>query len=430
MHVLLRHRRRLCLVLPMLAALAGPATAGRDVSAVPLEEPESLVAGVLRLADERLALMPSVAATKWIHRRGIEDAAREQAVIEGSAAQAARAGLAREPVARLFELQIRLARDLQKGLHAQWARDGFDAPPVAPSLADTLRPRLDRLTTAMIEALYVAAPALGDGERLQAVAREVLPATRWPPAARDELLASLASVRLDAARSLDRARGVGVLRIGTPADYAPFSALSDGRIDGSDVALALRLSTALGLRPVFLHTSWSSLLRDLADDRFDIAIGGISVSDARRAVAAFSLPVARSGKTAVGRCTDGARLASLNAIDRAEVQIVENPGGTNEGFARRTVHAASVHIHPDNRTIFDELLAGRADVMFTDETEVTLAIRHHRELCRLLAEAYEITDKAFLLPREPAWAAAIDGWLGPELGRGVPAELLQDYLGR
>ena len=430
MHVLLRRRRRLWLVLPLLAALATPATAGPGAAAIPLEDPQTLLTGVLRLADERLALMPAVAVTKWIHRQAIEDTAREHAVIEGAASQAAGAGLAREPVARLFELQVRLARQLQQELHERWSRDGFDAEPVPTSLTDALRPRLDRLTTALVEALYLAAPALRDRNLLRAVANDVLPATRWTPAAREELVTALTQVRLVSPRSLGRARAVGVLRIGTPADYAPFSALSDGRVDGSDVALAVRLATALGLRPVFVHTSWSSLLRDLADDRFDIAVGGISVSDARQAVAGFSLPVARSGKTAVGRCTDRARLASLTAIDRAGVRVIENPGGTNEGFARRTLHAASVRIHPDNRTVFGELLAGHADVMFTDETEVALAIRHHRDLCRLLAEAYETTDKAFLLPREPAWAGVIDDWLRPELERGVPAALLEDYLGR
>ena len=426
----LRRRVRPWLALPLLAALAAPATAGVGAADIPLEDPQTLLTAVLRLADERLALMPAVAVTKWNHRQAIEDTAREHAVIEGAASQAAGAGLGREPVAQLFALQVRLARQLQQALHEHWSREGFDVEPVPNSLTDTLRPRLDQLTTALVGALYLAAPALGDRTLLLAVANDVLPAARWAPAAREELLAALARVRLVRPRSLGRARSAGFLRIGTPADYAPFSALSDGRVDGSDVALALRLATALGLRPVFIHTAWSSLLRDLADDRFDIAVGGISVIAARQAVATFSLPVARSGKTAVGRCTDRARLASLTAIDRAGVHVVENPAGTNESFARRTLHAASVRIHPDNRTVFGELLGGRADVMFTDETEVTLAIRRHPDLCRLLTKAYEVTDKAFLLPREPAWAAAIDDWLKRELERGVPAALLEDYLGR
>ena len=190
----------------------------------------------------------------------------------------------------------------------------------------------------------------------------------------------------------------------------------------------MRLAAALGLRPVFVRSSWRSLLADLDADRFDIAVGGISVTAARQAVASFSLPVAHSGKTAIGRCADRERLGTLAAIDQPGVRVVENAGGTNEAFARDTLHQAALRIHADNRTVFDEIVADRADVMFTDDTEVALATRRHPELCRLLTELYAPADKAILLPRDPAWARVVDGWLGPELARGTPARLLDDQL--
>ncbi|MBS0394264.1 MAG: transporter substrate-binding domain-containing protein [Proteobacteria bacterium] len=237
-------------------------------------------------------------------------------------------------------------------------------------------------------------------------------------------------MRLSAPRSLARARAAGVLRIGTPGDYAPFSLSSDGRLAGADVELAGRLAAALGLRPVFIATSWRTLLADLAADRFDVAAGGVSVTAARRAVAAFSLPTAHGGKTAIGRCRDRTRFASLAAIDQPGVTVVENAGGTNESAARALLHAATLRIHPDNRTVFDELAAGRADAMFTDDTEVALVTRRRAELCRLLPDLFQPADKALLLPPEPEWAAAVDAWLGPELARGTPARLLEEALAR
>jgi ABC-type amino acid transport substrate-binding protein len=80
--------------------------------------------------------------------------------------------------------------------------------------------------------------------------------------------------------------------------------------------------------------------------------------------------------------------------------------------------------------VFDELVADRADVMFTDDTEVALATRRHAELCRLLPELYAPADKAFLLPRDPAWARAVDAWLATEIAQGTPARLLEEQLGR
>jgi cyclohexadienyl dehydratase len=407
---------------------------GAEPASAPLYGPADLVGEVLARADDRLALMPAVAAAKWANHQSVSDPAREAAVTLAAGDRAAALGLLREPVVALFALQVRLARAAQESLHGRWQRgEGLEERGSPQSRAGALRPRLDRLTDELVEALYLAAPALAEPDatsRFAAVARERLPSPRWSAADRAEFLTALAAVRLAAPRSLERTRAVRVLRIGTPADYAPFAVEAGGRVAGADVALALKLASALGLRAVFVRSSWRTLLDDLEADRFDIAVGGISVNAARLAAGSFSLPIAHGGKTAVGRCADRERLGRLAAIDQPAVRVVENPGGTNESFARETLHAAQLRIHADNRTVFDELVADRADVMFTDDIEIALATRRHPQLCRLLPDLYLPTDKALLLPRDPAWAAAVNGWLAPEIARGTPAALLAEQLAR
>lgn len=417
---------------PALAMAAMAAMAAPGPEAPVIADRASLVDRVFALADERRAMMPAVAATKWLQDRPIADPPREAAVIAAAADRAAALGLARGPVTDFFTLQIRLARDTQTALHDHWRRDGFDAAPVPPSLGGELRPRLDRLTQDLLDALYLAAPFMTDIEPalLDERARRQLSPERWSDGERRELTAVLATIRTDAPRSPGRARAAGVLRIGTPGDYAPFSLAVDGRLSGVDVELATRLAAALGLRPVFIQTSWKNLMADLAADHFDIAAGGVSITPARAAVAAFSRPTAHGGKTAVGRCRERDRLSSFAAIDQPDIRVVENPGGTNERFARQALQRASVRIHPDNRTIFEELRAGRADVMFTDDTEIALVTRRMPELCRLLDGIYEPADKAFLLPAGADWVGTVDGWLAPELERGTPARLLDAYLSR
>lgn len=422
----------LLVLLCALFALVQPACAS-DSTAPELTDADALVARTLSLADQRLALMPAVAAAKWRQQQPIGDPAREALVIQAAADRAARAGLARAPVAALFAVQIRLARASQDALFQQWQQAGFDAQMPALSLAGELRPRIDRLTADFIEALYLAAPSLAvDGavERYDKLAATLLPVSRWSPDARAELLKALVQVRFAAPRSLARARAAGVLRIGTPADYAPFSLETAGKLEGSDIELANELAQALGLKPVFVRTSWKTLLADLAADRFDLAVGGIAVTPARQAVAGFSLPLAHGGKTALGRCDDRARFTSLEAIDQPGVRVIENAGGTNEAFARAALHRAALGVQPDNRSVPDALLAGRADVMFTDDTEVALIAHRQPRLCRLLPQLYAPADKAFLLPREPEWASAVNAWLAPQIARGEPARLLQEYLAR
>jgi len=423
------HRFRLSPLLALLLLLSGRSIPAGAVESAPLASARDLVGAVCAVADQRLAVMPGVAAAKWASGQPITDTAREAIVIRAAGDGAAALGLARAPVETLFGLQVRLARQTQEALHARWRRDGYDEPGPVPSLADDLRPRLDRLTRELMQALYLAAPFLA-GQDLAAIAAERLPPERWSEAARAEFVAALAGVRLEGARTPARARAAGLLRIGTPGDYSPFATLRDGRLEGADVDLGVRLAGALGLRPVFVASGWGSLVEDLEADRFDLAVGGISITAARRARAAFSLPLARGGKTAIGRCRDRERLDSWASIDRDGVRVVENAGGTNESFARRRLQHARLLVHPDNRTVFTELSDGRADVMFTDDIEIALVTRQRPDLCRLLAELYDPSEKAILLPRDGGWDEAVDGWLRPALAEGVPAALLAEHLAR
>jgi cyclohexadienyl dehydratase len=219
-----------------------------------------------------------------------------------------------------------------------------------------------------------------------------------------------------------------VLRIGTTGDYAPYSIESGGRLEGADIELATALAAALGVRPVFVRTSWPSLLQDLVADRFDLAAGGVSVTAARRAVGSFSTVYATGGKTIIARCRDASRYSSLAAIDRPQVRVIVNPGGTNQQFVLDQLHRAQVIVHPDNRSVFEELRAGRADVMVTDDVEVELQTRRHPDLCRALPGTLTRTDKALLLPRDPALEARIDTLLAPEIAAGRPARWLAAFI--
>jgi cyclohexadienyl dehydratase len=395
-------------------------------------EERAAVARVLDLADQRLALMPDVAAAKWATGQPVADPARESAVADSAAAGGARLGLAAAPVRALFELQIAEARRAQQALIQQWREGGSGPSGPAPDLARDLRPRLDELLIAQLRAIYLAAAALerqGFVESHASLARERLPDTRWTKSSRSALLTALGHIRRDGPATLARAEAAGYLRIGTPGDYAPFSVEAEGQLSGSDIALTTRLAAALGLEAVFVRTSWGRLLDDLAQDRYDLAVGGISVTAARSASGRFSVSHASGGKTAIGRCRDTARYDALEDIDHPGVRVIVNPGGTNEQFVRGRLHQAEIRVHPDNRTVFEEILAGRADVMITDDTEVELQTRRHAELCRLLPGTLDRVDKAFLLQPDEGLARAVDGWLGPVVGRGEALWLLRQAEG-
>ena len=237
--------------------------------------------------------------------------------------------------------------------------------------------------------------------------------------------AALAQTRLD--DILQR----GTLRVGLTGDYRPFSIKTpDGGMAGLDVDMAQDLAHSLGVTLEIVPTAWPSLMADLHGDKFDIAMGGITITLERQKVAFFSAPVLQSGKTPITRCADRDKFTTLADIDRPGVRVIVNPGGTNERFDRTHLHAADIVMFPDNARIFDELVAGHADVMITDGVETRLQQKLHPELCAIHPDApFDHSELGYLLPRDVVLQQFVDLWLHVAKETGALGRLENTYLG-
>ena len=229
---------------------------------------------------------------------------------------------------------------------------------------------------------------------------------------------------------LDAILARGVVRVGLTGDYRPFSIKDgDGRFEGLDVDMAESLAKGLGVRLEIVPTAWPTLLPDLQSQKYDIGMGGITVTLDRAKTAYFSAPVMRSGKTPIARCADQARFTSLADIDKPGVRVIVNPGGTNESFARANVKQAQLILFPNNAAIFEELVANHADVMMTDAVETRLQQRLHPELCAVHPDQpFNFSELAYMLPRDPALKAWVDQWLHIQAETGERQRLLAKWL--
>jgi cyclohexadienyl dehydratase len=225
----------------------------------------------------------------------------------------------------------------------------------------------------------------------------------------------------DRSPTLDRIRAAGVLRVGTTGDYTPFSLLQpDGSYQGADIDMAHDLAATIGVQLQFVPSVWIDLLDDFLEDRFDIAMGGVTVTAARAERAIFSVPTFVDGKRPLARVADRERFTSIAAIDQPGVRVIANPGSANEAFARANFKRAEVTIHHDNASVFAEIVAGRADVMVTDGLEADHQAQLHPELCAVPVEApFTRLEKAYMFARDPVLKAFVDRWLAAAFASGA-----------
>jgi cyclohexadienyl dehydratase len=224
----------------------------------------------------------------------------------------------------------------------------------------------------------------------------------------------------------------GSLRVGLTGDYKPFSIVdkqAPGGMQGIDVDMAESLAKSLGVKLELVQTSWPTLMPDLLADRFDLAMGGITITLPRARTAFFSDPVMKGGKTAIARCTDKDKYQTLAEIDRPGVRVIANPGGTNESFDRASLHQAQVVMFPDNAHIFDEVVAGHADVMITDGVETRLQQKLHPELCAIHPDRpFNTSELAYMMPQDAAWQQYVDQWLRISDETGEHARIVGKWL--
>jgi len=237
---------------------------------------------------------------------------------------------------------------------------------------------------------------------------------------------------LKTADALKQLKQPGVLMVGASGDYQPMSFLdpNTGKYTGFDAALAADLAAALNVRLAFVKTTWPTLMEDTLAHRFDLALCGITITEARKRQALMSHGYLVNGKTILCRAEDAGKYTSLEAINRPEVRVMENPGGLNEKFVRANLPKATLLIHPVNEEIPGLVAAGKADVMVTEIMEAMFyAGRDARLVAPMLDQPFTSGQMGILLPpQNHALLDYVNKFIRQEREKGRLDELQRIYL--
>lgn len=370
----------------------------------------------------RLGLMKAVAADKWLANRPIEDLQRETDVLRKSAYAGLRVGITIDSNNRFYQAQISAAKSIQHYWFNHW-RD-HSGPDKGDSLVKVIRPKLislgesiatllkNPITEAQRELFLAKTTIEGlDRQHQEAIFDRLLALQYYPD-------------------RLTQIRDSGILRVGTTGDYAPFSeSRVAGQYNGIDIDLIHDLANTLEVEVVLVATSWPSLLSDLSSNEFDIAMSGISRTLQRQQHGFLSKPYHTGGKTPIIRCGDQTRLKSLSDIDQKGIRIIVNPGGTNERYVEAHIKLAEKVLFADNRTIFEEIVQGRADVMITDAIEVTLQTNRQQALCPAMpGKTLTYQEKAILMQQDPILLNYVNLWLDLRLADGTVQRTFANHL--
>ena len=192
-----------------------------------------------------------------------------------------------------------------------------------------------------------------------------------------------------------------ILLVGTTGDYRPLTFReSDGTYWGFDIEMAEAIAKELNVEVRFIPTTWPTLTSDVTSEpqKFDLAIGGITITNQRLQTMCMSKGYLRNGKTILCRATDTLRFHSLSDINKPEIRVMVNPGGTNELFVKENLPSAIHIVHQRNEEIPGLVAEGKADIMITEITEAPYYISTDKRLAApLLGKPFTNSDIGILM---------------------------------
>ncbi|MGR4890708.1 transporter substrate-binding domain-containing protein [Sphingopyxis sp. LARHCG72] len=179
------------------------------------------------------------------------------------------------------------------------------------------------------------------------------------------------------------------MRVGTTGDFYPFS-LRDTKTNGYrgyDIEVAQQLAKDLGVKLEFVQTSWPGLVAGMVSDKYDIALGGITMTLDRMKSVAFSDTFVSLGLVPLIRKEDEGKFRRWEDLDREGVTIAVELGTSSELIARATFTKAKIlAVEPPTARSYQEVLTRRADAGINDILTYRRAAQNYPSLVVLAPE--------------------------------------------
>jgi cyclohexadienyl dehydratase len=219
------------------------------------------------------------------------------------------------------------------------------------------------------------------------------------------------------------------LRVGVSGDYPPFSFApgeDPAELQGFDLAVGRAYAAHRHRELEMVRFRWPELLSDLAGDRFDVAMSGITIRPERSVAGIFTVPVMASGAVVLVR--EDAGFADLASLNRPAVRIAVNQGGHLERVTRAHFPRAAVIAIPANQAVRGALISAQADAVVSDTLEAPIWLEGSEGVVQLGPFTSDL--KAYLVHRDRSELAAdLDAWLMARESDGTLAALRRRYLG-
>ena len=214
----------------------------------------------------------------------------------------------------------------------------------------------------------------------------------------------------------------GAIKVGM-STFIPWAMRDkNGQLIGYEIDVATRLAEDMGVKAEFVPTAWDGIIPALLTGKFDIIIGGMSITPERNLTVNFTAPYANSGTHMVAHKELAAGFNSLEDFNKPEVVLTARRGATPATAAKRLMSKATLRQFDEDALALQEVLNGKAHAFVTSTpTPAFEALKHPDKLFLPIAEPFVQGAEGFALRKGDSDALNFfnnwillrqqDGWL-------------------
>jgi polar amino acid transport system substrate-binding protein len=159
----------------------------------------------------------------------------------------------------------------------------------------------------------------------------------------------------------------GELRVGFESGYIPFEMTDKkGNYIGFDMDYGRRLAKAMGVKFVPVNTAWDGIIPALTTDKFDIIMGGMTITQERNLKISFANPYIVIGQTILLNKRHADTVKSYRDLNDPKYILTSRMGTTGEQSIKRMIPKATYKGFESEAEAAMEVINGKADAMVYD----------------------------------------------------------------
>jgi len=159
----------------------------------------------------------------------------------------------------------------------------------------------------------------------------------------------------------------GELRVGFESGYVPFEMTDKkGNFIGFDMDYGRRMAKDMGVKFVPVNTAWDGIIPALMTDKFDIIMGGMTITQERNLKINFSDPYIVVGQTILLNKKHEDTVKDYRDLNDPKYILTSRLGTTGEQAIKRYIPKATYKAFESEAEAGLEVINGKADALVYD----------------------------------------------------------------